>query len=69
MARRKTDELQKHTLNLRSGDVDTLQSLFPSMQATVIIRRIVSKFVDKSKAAMSQPDPEIINSLSKDIDV
>lgn len=48
MARPKTEDLQKHTLNLRKGDVEAIRALFPRKDATVVIRRIISKFVDKT---------------------
>jgi hypothetical protein len=47
MARAKTEELQKHTLNLRAGDMDALDELFPRVPASVMVRRVISKFVDK----------------------
>ena len=41
-------ELQKHTLNLRAGDYEYLDSLFGSqgLKAAVVIRTIVSRSVD-----------------------
>ena len=47
MARSKTEELKKHTLNLREGDMEALAELFPKFQPSVMVRRIVSKFVDQ----------------------
>lgn len=55
MSRPKTEDLQKHTLNLRKGDVDAIRALFPRKDATVVIRRIVSKFVDKTRQVEEQP--------------
>jgi hypothetical protein len=42
------DELQKHTLNLRAGDYERIQEAFShnNISAAVVIRRVVSKFVD-----------------------
>lgn len=54
---RKTENLQKHTLNLRAGDVDELARLFPRHQTSVLIRTLVSNFVDK--VASSEPSSEI----------
>lgn len=48
MARVKTEELKKHTLNLRDGDMERLAELFPRFHPSVMVRRIVSKFVDHS---------------------
>lgn len=47
MARGKTEELQKHTLNLRAGDMELIQELFPKFPASVLVRNVISKFVDK----------------------
>lgn len=58
MGRPKTEDLQKHTLNLRAGDVDTLASLFPRHNPTVMVRRIVSKFVDELQQVPEQ-QPEL----------
>jgi hypothetical protein len=38
--------LQKHTLNLREGDVDKLREYIPDIPPTTIIRAIVSRYVD-----------------------
>lgn len=43
----KNDELSKHTLLLRSGDYERLRELFPEVGAAVIIRKLVSRFLDK----------------------
>jgi len=45
-----SDQLTKHTLNLRKGDYERLRALFPDIGAAVIIRKIVSKFLDKTEA-------------------
>lgn len=47
MARVKTEDLKKHTLNLREGDMEALALLFPKFSPSVMVRRIVSKFVDQ----------------------
>jgi len=54
MGRPKTEELKKHTLNLRDGDMETLAELFPRFHPSVMVRRIVSKFVDKSRHVPEQ---------------
>lgn len=46
MARKSVDNLQKHTLNLRAGDMDTLAQLFPRQNPSVLVRSLVSKYVD-----------------------
>lgn len=56
MGRPKTEELKKHTLNLRAGDMEALDELFPKYASSVMVRRIVSKFVDKARQV---PEEEI----------
>lgn len=61
MAKPKTEELQKHTLNLRAGDMDAIEALFPGRQPTVIIRRLISQFVDRSNKVDERPVSTNIN--------
>lgn len=61
MARRKTEELHKHTLNLRAGDMEKIASLFPQQSASYIIRRLISKFVDKTSAVENHLPEEPID--------
>ena len=55
MARPKTEDLQKHTLNLRSGDLAAIKALCPRQDPSVMVRRIVSKFVDKMSDVQEEP--------------
>jgi hypothetical protein len=48
VARKKVEDLQKHTLNLRAGDMKKLEELFPRFGASVMVRKIVSKFIDQT---------------------
>lgn len=50
-------ELQKHTLNLRKGDMEAIADAYAStsMPASAVIRTIVSNFVDR----LNGPPPEI----------
>lgn len=41
------DELTKHTLHLRKGDWDRLATLFPELSTSLVIRKIISNFIDK----------------------
>lgn len=63
MARGKTEELQKHTLNLRAGDMEALEQLFPRHPASVMVRRVVSKFIDNLRNVPAEevevPDIEL----------
>lgn len=54
MARTKVEDLQKHTLNLRAGDMKALEELFPNRGASVMVRKIVSKFVDQTRKVQEQ---------------
>lgn len=54
MARMKTEELKKHTLNLRDGDMEKLTALFPSVQSSVMVRKIISRFIDKQMAVREE---------------
>jgi len=42
-----SNDLQKHTLNLFSGDYAKLQDLCPDIGASVVIRRIVRTFINR----------------------
>lgn len=48
----KNDNLQKHTMNLREGDFDYIDSMFRSrsIPASLVIRTLVSNFVDGKRA-------------------
>ena len=54
MARTKSD-LQKHTLNLRTGDFDRMGQLFPDMDSSTAIRTLLSRFIDKNWKEGKQP--------------
>jgi hypothetical protein len=41
------EDLTKHTLHLRRGDYATIRDAFPQTGAAVVIRKIVSDFVDQ----------------------
>jgi len=47
MSRPKIVDLKKHTLNLREGDFDKMAELFPRLGASVAVRQLISKFIDK----------------------
>lgn len=47
---KKADNLQKHTLNLFSGDYDRLQQLFPDLGAGPVIRKIVREFIERCES-------------------
>lgn len=51
-------QLKKHTLNLREGDYDYLDSLYKSqgLPAAVVIRTIIARTVDHYRSQESKPD-------------
>lgn len=53
------EDLQKHTLNLRAGDYERLQSLYPEVGAALVIRKIVSAFLDRDTAEIDTSKMEI----------
>lgn len=57
----KNTELSKHTLNLRTGDVERLRDAFPDIPASNLIRTIVSRYVDALEG--DTPTPEVNISL------
>lgn len=53
-------ELQKHTLNLRKGDLDRLGEFYPELAPTQVIRRLISAHVDKlERKVLEEVDVEI----------
>jgi hypothetical protein len=44
-------ELQKHTLNLREGDYEKIATYMPDVPTAIVIRRIISRFVDNLEAS------------------
>lgn len=48
-------DLQKHTLNLRTGDFDRMGQLFPAMDSSLAIRTLLSRFIDKNWKESKQP--------------
>lgn len=52
------NNLHKHTLNLRAGDWDYIESLVSGqgISASLVVRNLVSKFVDAHRAQEPQAD-------------
>lgn len=46
--------MTKHTLYFYKGDVEKLQSLSPQLGASVVIRRLVRRHIEKLEAALPQ---------------
>lgn len=55
----KSEELQKHTLNLRAGDMDRLRDFFPDIPPSNMIRTIVSRYVDDLEGQTKLPNVEV----------
>lgn len=61
MARPKVEELHKHTLNLRAGDMQALEELFPNLPPSIMARKIISRFIDKTRSVteVTLPTPDL----------
>lgn len=55
----KSEDLQKHTLNLRRGDVERLRDFFPDIPPTNLIRTIISRYVDDLEVKAAMPDVKV----------
>lgn len=55
----KNEDLQKHTLNLRAGDVERLRDFFPDIPASNLIRTIISRYVDELEGQSTRPDVKV----------
>lgn len=42
----KHQDLEKHTIRLRPGDMDRIRERFPRLGANPVIRKVISNFVD-----------------------
>lgn len=60
MSKKAPDNLSKHTLFLRTGDFALLQEHFPKKGASLVIRSLVSNFVDRLNPRLS---PEELSEL------
>lgn len=60
-------DLQKHTLHLRAGDWDFLESMFKpnGISTSVAIRTLVSNFVDKKR----KEEAALVKSSTSDFSV
>ena len=62
------NDLQKHTLHLREGDWDYIESIYKShgIATSLIIRSLVSNFVDK-KRKQEKDSPETLGDVNIDL--
>lgn len=51
MAPRKTEDLEKKTMNFRRGDFALVKQIFPQRDESVMVRKILSAFLDRHMAA------------------
>lgn len=58
MPKRKQD-LTRHHILLRRGDVEELQIAYPDVGASVIIRQLIAAHVDKIKAAAPKSNLQV----------
>ena len=57
----RSDDITKHTLNLRAGDWDFIESIFKprGVATSIVVRSLISKFVDdrrQSELPITQPE-------------
>ena len=59
------DEISKHTLNLRSGDWDYIESIYKArgIATAVVVRSLVSRFVDAKRSGEDRTDLKLETSL------
>lgn len=55
----KSEELQKHTLNLFPGDYEKLRGYYPDVGAGAVIRRIVRAYVEQIEAHGAELDAKV----------
>lgn len=53
------ENLQKHTLFLRKGDVQKLQDAYPDVAYSLVIRKLVSSVVDRFEKGEPKLDLEL----------
>lgn len=51
MAPRKTEDLEKKTMNFRKGDFALVKQIFPNRDESVMVRKILSAFLDRQVRA------------------
>lgn len=56
---RARQDLTKHTLLLRRGDVEELQILYPEVGASIIIRKLVADHIDKIRASAPRNEVKV----------
>ena len=55
----KNEDLQKHTLNLRAGDMERIRDFFPEIPASNIVRQVISRYVDNIEGQETKAEVEI----------
>lgn len=57
--RKRDEDLQKHTLNLFEGDYEELQSFYPEIGASPVIRLIVRRYLEQIRANGGSIDAKV----------
>ena len=52
----RTEELQKHTLNLYKGDFEELAAIYPNVEPSKLIRELVRACINNAKAGDPKAD-------------
>lgn len=55
----KDEGLQKHTLNLRAGDMERIRDFYPDIPASTIVRQVIARYVDSITGDESIPEVDI----------
>lgn len=53
------NELQKHTLNLRAGDMEKIRDFHPDLHASQVVRMLISRYVDQIEGGETNVSVEI----------
>lgn len=61
--------LHKHTLNLRKGDMDYLESMYKpkGIASSFVVRTLVSQYVDRMREAEQQATGELNPTIQLDL--
>lgn len=66
--RRKGEPLKKYSVNLREGDIERLQELYPRIGASWVIRKLIRQHLREKTGDAAYIDIETLD-LSNDVEV
>lgn len=56
---KKSEDLQKKTLNLYRGDFERVAELFPDIEPSVVIRKVIRDFISKVEGQPILPEVKV----------